>query len=154
MWHDWDMQMVIVAALKNATITDDNGVDVSANVFDNVPKDHPYPYISMGNWTAIDAATKSKDGHQLTITLHIWSQYSGRKEVKNMMAQVYEALHNKTGDDIDVGSGDQNTNVAVAALTRFKLVNLRHEFSNDMVESDDGRTRHGVMRFRAVVFDN
>jgi hypothetical protein len=52
------------------------------------------------------------------------------------MQSVYEKLHN-----------------TAITVTGASLVNIRQEFSNTLAEQD-GITRHGVMRFRAVLFDN
>ena len=51
------------------------------------------------------------------------------------MQQIYTQLH--------------NTAITVSGAN---LVNIRHEFETTLLEND-GITRHGVMRFRAVVFD-
>ena len=59
-----------------------------------------------------------------------------RKEIKNIMSSVYTTLHN-----------------ASITVSGASLVNIRHEFENTLTEAD-GITRHGVMRFRAVVFDS
>jgi hypothetical protein len=68
--------------------------------------------------------------------MHIWSQYRGRREIKTIMKSVYDLLHN-----------------TAISVTGASLVNVRQEFSTTLAEND-GITRHGVMRFRAVVFDN
>ena len=134
--HTWELQKSIYAALVAANITDANG-DAITGVFDDVEEGTAYPYITVGEETAIDAGTKDKDAHEHSITLHIWSQYrGGRKEVKEIMQQVFSALHN---NDITISGAS--------------LVNIRHEFEQTLVEAD-GITRHGVMRFRVVVFDN
>ena len=52
------------------------------------------------------------------------------------MQQIFTALHN---GDITVSGAS--------------LVNIRHEFETVLLEQD-GITRHGVMRFRVVVFDS
>ena len=52
---------------------------------------------------------------------------------KNIMDRIHDLLH------------DSNLSV-----TGFNLVNLRFEFS-DILRDPDGITRHGVMRFRAII---
>lgn len=134
--HSWELQKSIYSTLVAANITDVDGAAISG-VFDDVEEDTAYPYITIGEETAIDAGTKTKDAHEHTLTLHIWSRYrGGRKEVKEIMEQVFSALHN---NDITVSGAS--------------LVNIRHEFEQTLVEAD-GITRHGIMRFRVVVFDN
>lgn len=134
--HSWELQKTIYSALNSASITDANG-NAIAGVFDDVSEDTPYPYITVGEETGVEFGTKTKDAHEHTVTLHIWSRYrGGRKEVKEMMQQVFSALHNS---DITISGAS--------------LVNIRHEFEQTLVEAD-GITRHGIMRFRVVVFDN
>lgn len=134
--HSWNLQKAIYSTLNSADIRDAYSNPITG-IFDDVEEDTAYPYITIGEETAIDAGVKDKDAHQHTITLHIWSRYrGGRREVKEIMEQVFSALHNS---DITVSGAS--------------LVNIRHEFEQTLVEAD-GITRHGVMRFRVVVFDN
>ena len=131
--HSWELQKAIFTAL-NGTVT---GVS-SANIpiYDDVPEGTVYPYVVIGEETSSNNGTKTLDGVEHTLTLHVWSQYRGRREIKEIMQSVYEKLHN-----------------TAITVTGASLVNIRQEFSNTLAEQD-GITRHGVMRFRAVVFDN
>tara|TARA_R100000951_G_scaffold116555_1_gene128980 strand:- start:1498 stop:1905 length:408 start_codon:yes stop_codon:yes gene_type:complete len=132
--HSWSLQEAIYATLNNATITGATVADVP--VYDDVPEGTSAPYIAIGEDTAIDVAAKDKDAHEHTLTVHVWSEYRGRYEIKHIMEQVYQNLHN-----------------AAITISGASLVNLRNEFVTTLQEAD-GITRHGVMRFRAVVFDN
>ena len=105
-------------------------------VFDDVPEGTLYPYVVLGEETAVNNGTKNLDGVEHTLTIHAWSQYMGRREIKEIMQSVYENLHN-----------------TAISVTGASLVNIRQEFNTTLAEQD-GITRHGVMRFRAVVFDN
>jgi hypothetical protein len=131
--HSWQLQKSIFTAL-NGNVT---GVS-SANIpiYDDVPEGSVYPYVVIGEETTSNNGTKTLDGVEHTITLHVWSQYRGRREIKEIMQSVYEKLH--------------NTAITVSGAS---LVNIRQEFSNTLAEQD-GITRHGVMRFRAILFDN
>tara|TARA_R100000734_G_C3291741_1_gene83487 strand:+ start:418 stop:828 length:411 start_codon:yes stop_codon:yes gene_type:complete len=133
--HSFALQQAIFTALDNATINDVSGNSITG-VFDDVPENTAYPYIVIGEETATNIDTKDKDAHEHTLTIHVWSQYRGRKEIKNIMSSVYTTLHN-----------------ASITVSGASLVNIRHEFENTLTEAD-GITRHGVMRFRAVVFDS
>lgn len=133
--HPWELQQAVYATLDAAGITDEAG-DPIKGVYDDVPEDSDYPYIVVGEETANNISTKTVDAHEHTLTLHVWSVYRGRKEIKIIMGQVYDALH------------DSDINVSGASL-----VNLKQEFERTLMEGD-GITRHGVIRFRAVVFDN
>lgn len=127
--------LAIQSAIYNTLRLDSVINGMVSGVYDDVPEGSSFPYITIGDDTAINAGSKSLDGIEYTLTLHVWSQYRGRKEVKEIMQRMYELLHDS---DINV----ENAN----------LVNIRQEFETSLVDSD-GITRHGVMRFRAVVFD-
>ena len=131
--HSWELQKAVFTALSG-NVTGLSGVNVS--VYDDVPENTPYPYIVIGEETASNNGTKTVDGLEHTLTIHAWSQYRGRREIKEIMQSVYENLH--------------NTDISVSGAS---LVNIRQEFNTTLAEND-GITRHGVMRFRAVVFDN
>lgn len=124
------LQSTIYSALNNDnTLTSTLG----AGVFDEVTEGTTYPFVAIGEDTVTDFGTKTEDGGQFTINIHVWSQYTGSKETKNIMDRIHDLLH------------DSNLSV-----TGFNLVNLRFEFS-DILRDPDGITRHGVMRFRAII---
>lgn len=104
-------------------------------IYDDVPQDTDYPYVVIGEETTLNNGSKTLDGLEHTLTLHVWSRYRGLKETKQIMERIYALLH--TYD---------------LAVTGASLVNLRQEFSSTFVDAD-GLTRHGVIRFRAMVFD-
>jgi len=132
--HSWSLQKAIYAKLNDATISGASVSDVP--VYDDVPEGTAAPYINIGEETAINDGTKTVDAVEHTLTIHIWSEYRGRYEIKHIMQQVYQNLH--------------NTAITVSGAS---LVNIRQEFATTLEEAD-GITRHGVMRFRAIVFDN
>ena len=124
------LQSTIYSALNNDnTLTSTLG----AGVFDEVTEGTTYPFVAICEDTVTDFGTKTEDGGQFTINIHVWSQYTGSKETKNIMDRIHDLLH------------DSNLSV-----TGFNLVNLRFEFS-DILRDPDGITRHGVMRFRAII---
>ena len=131
--HSWELQKAIFNQLSGSIV----GLD-SANilVFDDVPENTSYPYVVIGEETAINNGSKDLDGLEYTLTVHVWSNYRGRREIKEIMQSVYENLHD-----------------TAISVTGASLVNVRQEFNTTLAEND-GITRHGVMRFRAVVFDN
>lgn len=132
--HSWNLQKAIYSTLNSATITGASVADVP--VYDDVPEGTSMPYINIGEETAINNGTKDKDAVEHTLTIHVWSEYRGRYEIKHIMEQVYQNLHN-----------------AAITVSGASLVNIRQEFATTL-EEPDGITRHGVMRFRAIVFDN
>lgn len=132
--HSWPLQQAIFTTLNSASITDYDGSPITG-VFDDVPEQTVYPYVVIGQETVTNIGTKDVDANEYTLTIHVWSQYRGLQDVKKIMQQVYTSLHN-----VDI------------VVSGASMVNLRHEFENTILEAD-GITRHGIMRFRAVIFD-
>lgn len=104
---------------------------VGARVYDRVPQNATFPYVAIGDDTAIDWSGQTHLGEEATITIHAWSRQSGRKEVKSIMNAIDDRLHR--------GS---------LALEGYGLVSLTRDFAETM-EDPDGITIHGVQRFRA-----
>ena len=123
------LQQTIYTALNVSALTN----SLSCAVVDDVQLNQSYPFITLGEETTIDYGTKNQNGGETTINLHIWSQYKGSKECKQIMDKVHDLLH-----DIDL------------TVSGFNLINLRFEYS-DIVRDPDGSTRHGIMRFRAII---
>ena len=119
------LQSTIYSTLNNdSNLTSTLG----AGVYDEVIEGSSYPFVAIGEETAVDYGTKDVDGGEFTV-----SQYTGAKETKNIMDRINDLLHDSS-----------------LSVTGFNLVNLRFEFS-DILRDPDGVTRHGVMRFRAII---
>ena len=118
-----------------STLNGDNTLTntLGAGVFDEVVENATYPFVSLGEETAVDYSTKDLDGGEFTINIHVWSQYKGSKQTKEIMDRVHDLLHDSS-----------------LSVSGFNLANLRFEFS-DILRDPDGITRHGVMRFRAII---
>ncbi len=128
--HQFALQTAIFTLLSadnNLTST------LGASVFDDVPEETAYPYVQIGEDTAIDYSTKDLNGSDVSVNLDVWSRYRGSLEVKNIMDRIHTLLH--------------DSSLSVAG-TNF--INMRFEFS-DIIRDPDGITRHGVMRFRAIM---
>jgi len=123
------LQTTIYNALNVSAVT----TTLSCGVYDEVIEGNTYPFITLGEETTIDYSTKTATGSETTINIHIWSQYKGSKQTKEIMDKIHDLLH------------DSNLSV-----TGFNLINLRFEYS-DIMRDPDGITRHGVMRFRAII---
>lgn len=101
-------------------------------IYDHVPEDTNFPYVTIGQDTQDDWSGEGFEGETHTLTIHIWSQYRGRKEAKDLMKEIKDALHEQS-----------------LTLTGHSLVLLRWEFADTVLE-EDGRTYHGTQRFRAL----
>ncbi len=103
-----------------------------AGVYDHVPEGAAFPYVTIGETTSRDWSAKTFSGQEHTMTFHVWSQTTGRRQTREILASLYAELHEKP--------------LAVAA---HDLISLRYEFS-ETFKDPDGVSHHGVIRFRAV----
>lgn len=124
----FSLQESIYTALNVSAITS----TLACGVYDEVVEGNSYPFITLGEETALDYSTNNLVGAETTINIHIWSQYKGSKETKNIMDKIHDLLH-----DVSL------------SVSGVNLINLRFEYS-DIMRDPDGITRHGVMRFRAI----
>ena len=122
------LQSSIYTALNVSAIT----TTLSCGVYDEVVEGNSYPFITLGEETAIDYSTNNLVGAETTVNVHIWPRYKGSKETKEIMDKIHDLLH-----DVSL------------TVTGVNLINLRFEYS-DIMRDPDGITRHGVMRFRAI----
>ena len=103
-------------------------------VYDDNPEQADYPYIVMGEITARDWSAKSEPGQEVYSTIHIWSQYAGRKEADDMSDGVLQAL---TKRPLDLGS---NFHEVLGVFDSY-----------DLIIDIDGKTRHGILRMRYLI---
>ena len=124
----FQLQSAVYSALNVSAITS----TLSCGVYDEVIEGNSYPFITLGEETAIDYSTNNLVGAETTINIHVWSRYKGSKETKEILDKIHDLLH-----DVNL------------SVTGVNLINLRFEYS-DIMRDPDGITRHGVMRFRAI----
>lgn len=126
----WALQRAIHTALTgDAALTQLLG---DGRVYDHVPRHVDPPYITFGQSTERDWSTGSDEGHEHILTLRVWSDGRGRKEIQAVVARVRTLLHDQP-----------------LTLTGHRLINLRHDFT-EVRRSGDGETLRGLVRFRAV----
>ena len=106
---------------------------VAKAVYDDVPELGGFPYVSFGEGTENPWDTFGQNGSDATITLHVWSRYTGFKEAQAI-------------NDLMIGLLDNQTGIAV---TGYGLVLLNVENSVQL-RDPDGITRHIATRFRVM----
>jgi len=126
--------------LRNAIYTrltsDATLMALITGVYDDVPEITSYPYVVLGDDSDINYGTKTLDGVQYVINIHAWSRNRGVKEATEILERIYYLLHEYA-----------------IVVTGASAVHIRQEF-NTVLTDDDGITRHGIIRFRVVIFDN
>lgn len=127
-------QTALQTAIFNALSTDNNLTStLGATVQDEVPSGTNYPVVQIGDDDVSDYSTKDLAGSDTTLVIHVWSRQFGSAETKNIMDRIHTLLHDSS-----------------LSVSGFNLVNCRLQFTTVM-RDPDGITRHGVMRFRAII---
>ncbi|BCJ86453.1 DUF3168 domain-containing protein [Effusibacillus dendaii] len=121
------LQTAIYSRLKSSsTLTS------KAPIFDAVPENQPFPYVTLGDETASDWMLPAlQTGQEVVTDVHIWSRYPGYKETKDLMSLVIQTL---TEPPLTLDGG-------------FHISYARVDFQ-ETFRDPDGITRHGVVRFR------
>lgn len=123
----WPLQQSVYTRLSGDT---ELVTTLGAAVYDHVPDSAAFPYVALGDVTEGFADNMGRTGRNLTITVHIWSQYAGMKQVKQIADRVDDLLDRWT-----------------PTVAGWSATEMLHEFFETM-RDPDGVTRHGVSRFR------
>lgn len=135
MSYEYAIQDCIADTLKS----DSPLMAMVQGVYDSVPQANDagagalFPYVTIGEDTHVEWDTDTELGADVTITIHTWSRYRGRKEVKNIQGRIYEILH--------------RANLSVSG---YHLVGIDWLQSESFMDTD-GLTRHGVQTFRITI---
>ncbi len=102
-------------------------------LYDVVPPAAVFPYVTLGDLTIKEFDTKDRSGFEQILVLRAWSRARGRKELKQIMQAIYDALH-----------------AASLSVTGADAVSCQFQSAATSAESD-GLTLQGVLRFRVIV---
>ena len=133
-----ELRIAIVAALKAyaplaALLAADPLDATAAAVFDHVPQDATFPYEVVGEANGVDHDTDDTNGWDAEVVIHVFSRFRGNEEVERIQRETDDAL-----------------NRAEPAIVDARIVTLHRVSVNDVLD-DDGLTRHGIHRFRAII---
>lgn len=110
---------------------------ITNRLYDDVPENEVYPYVRIGEFTATDFRTLSRPGEEVIGTVHIFSRYSGNKEVYDIGDEVQRLL----GDISDLSVA--NYRFIASWYAGFDLIPTTNEAKVI--------TRHGRLRYRMKV---
>lgn len=129
---EWDVQAAVYGYLTSHSALTTLLPTGANSIFDHVPDRVAFPYIASGDMTARSIATQGSSGRDIMLDIHAYSRAAGYKELKAIMAAIYNRLHQ-----------------ANFTITGHSLI-MCEENQSDMTLENDGLTRHGVMRFRII----
>tara|TARA_Y100001951_G_scaffold103734_1_gene113275 strand:+ start:12299 stop:12685 length:387 start_codon:yes stop_codon:yes gene_type:complete len=107
--------------------------ELSVPVFDAVPMDTPYPYVTLDSEHSVNATPISgRQRETRLLYLSVWSDYQGQAEVKRILGELHAAL---------------NERPLPLAIGRAVSVRVQTARSN---REPDGRTYMGSMTVRVI----
>jgi len=122
------------AALQTAIYTvlsaDSTISGAGVGVYDYPPDNTSAPYITIGDDSHDIWDTMGTDGAEVEAQVHTWDEGEGFKDCKTYMGYIKDALHKQA-----------------LSVTGYTHIHTRCELSQVFREAD-GRTNHGVQRFR------
>jgi len=104
-----------------------------AAIFDDVPQDADFPYVVIGEDTGLPWDDDVDTGIEGTLMIHSWGRAAGRREIKLIQNEIYNALHRNS---FFTDSG--------------RAIECVCEMADSFMDPD-GITRHGVQRFRMIM---
>jgi len=103
-------------------------------VYDDLPQNASMPYIVAGEIEGREWSDKFQPGQEVTSSIHVWSNYPGRKEAGEIMDEILSAL---TSSPLTLEGG-------------FRAVVSTLELSEIIVDID-GVTRHGILKIKYLI---
>lgn len=103
-------------------------------IVDHVDQDATFPYVVIGEAVSTPHDTDDSAGASHVIDIHTWSRHEGRLETKRMQEEIYAALHRAT-----------------MSVDGCDFVGCDLELEESFPVEPDGRTRHGVQRYRVLL---
>lgn len=108
--------------------------EIGLAVYDHVPKKSPLPYLVIGQPQVTPFDTNTSKGEKISVVIHAWSEYPGKKEAMICLQKVLQFLSYKP--------------LEVDGLFEF-----RRSLNTPMTVFDDldGRLRHGVVHVETFI---
>jgi len=128
----WELQKAIYTALTG----DSALMAMITGVHDHVPQGAAFPYVTIGESTAVDWRTVGHKGVEVTLIIQVWSRERGHREAKLVIAEINRII-----------------NDAKLTVPGHVLVWLRFEFAEFLLDAG-GLTYHGVARYNAITHES
>ena len=123
------VQTVIYDALSASTAV----TDLVTGIYDAVPQQEAFPYITLGEALHSEWDTYAEVGNNVSIVINTWSRERGRQETKQIQGEIYNTLHRAT-----------------LTVSGYNIAGIDFEQSESFMDAD-GLTRHGVQSFRILI---
>lgn len=128
----WPLQKAVFQRLS----TDPVILEMTTGVFDSVGEDQVHPYITIGEPSELPLETKNTYTEEISLVVHVWSTYAGKKEAYDILNAVFQA----------VGKG-------LSIEGPFTLKKVAKPRMN-VIDDIDPRIKHGIARFTITIKNN
>lgn len=122
-----ELQAAMVSALTGSPSP------TSGRVYDSVPENPTFPYISLGDLQVLPDKAQCIDGVEVFPQVDVWSRKNGYEECKAIVKEVMAML-----DDQAI------------SVSGFQVVVFEHE-NTQYLRDPDGKTRHAAITFRGLL---
>lgn len=123
------VQQAIYDALRTNT---DLVAAVDGRIYDDVPQNEIFPYVSFGEFTSVSYRTHSGPGEEISVSIHVWSKYDGFKEAENIASIINSCL------------GD-----APLEVVDHETIRCFFDYASGLRDTDN--VRHITLRYRVLV---
>lgn len=104
-------------------------------VFDSVGEAQAFPYVTISEPIMLPFETKQKFGEELSIVIHAWSTYNGKKEAVEILNLCLSSLAKKM-------------NLNGFTVQKVKVDEIR------VFDDADPRIKHGILRMKYTIQNN
>lgn len=106
-----------------------------SGVFDTVPQNQAFPFITIGETVFTDRSAHFLRGFEAELTIHVWDQSEnwGRKRVQNIQKEIDRLLHT-----IDI------------CIDGWNIISLRQN-TVEVIVDPDNVTMHGIQKFNLMI---
>lgn len=131
-------ELAIQKAIYDTLTADAQLMALVVGVYDAVPQapdsgnPSDFPYIVIGDDISTEWSTNTEIGRETSLTMHIWSRYRGKKEIKNISDNIARVLDR-----------------AELTIENLHAVTIDFTQSQSFLEPD-ALTNHGVIEFRLL----
>jgi hypothetical protein len=103
-------------------------------VLDRAGQNQAFPYVTIGEFIAVENDTLGDQAIDIEFTMHVWSRQAGMQEIEQLMARAKDALDR-----------------ARLPVAGFQWVTTIWNWAQTL-RDPDGVTRHGILRFQIMTF--
>ena len=123
----WPLQVAVYQRLSN----DSELNTIITGVYDSVSESAVHPYVTTGEPTVDSLNVKKKHIENIPWVLHCWSQYSGKKEIYDILNAMLKALTKEAWQ-----------------IEGYRVYNFQIDPNMQVLEDIGGQTYHGILRVR------